>query len=186
MELFNEYTDLVDLYDKAPTHPQTQNELKKNTMLKIPELINKPDFVFFDASYNDVKENKLPASLVAILPQKIAVINKETKQARKEVLVAYIEEPVNPNDDVTILATSFRRPEIEKYIERLVKQNKLLYINEDFLNEKKSLSTVYPGIQFTNIATHSNGETRNSMAFLGSLCNNINLKENNFNGRETK
>ena len=107
MELFNEYTDLVDLYDKAPTHPQTQNELKKNTMLKIPELINKPDFVFFDASYNDVKENKLPASLVAILPQKIAVINKETKQARKEVLVAYIEEPVNPNDDVTILATSF-------------------------------------------------------------------------------
>ena len=41
------------------------------------------------------------------------------------------------------------------------------YINEDFLNEKKSLSTVYPGMQFTNIATHSNGETRNSMAFLG-------------------
>ena len=29
------------------------------------------------------------------------------------------------------------------------------------------LSTVYPGIQFTNIATHSNGETRNSMAFFG-------------------
>ena len=28
------------------------------------------------------------------------------------------------------------------------------------------LSTVYPGMQFTNIATHSNGETRNSMAFL--------------------
>ena len=43
------------------------------------------------------------------------------------------------------------------------------YINEDFLNGKKSLSTVYPGMQFTNIATHSNGETRNSMAFLGSL-----------------
>lgn len=29
MELFKEYTDLVDLYDKDPTHPQTQNELKK-------------------------------------------------------------------------------------------------------------------------------------------------------------
>lgn len=56
------------------------------------------------------------------------------------------------------------------------------YINEDFLSEKKSLNTVYPGIQFPNIATHSNGETRNSMAFLGSLNNirqyreNVNLK----------
>ena len=40
------------------------------------------------------------------------------------------------------------------------------YINEDFLSEKKNLNTVYPGIQFPNIATHSNGETRNSMAFL--------------------
>ena len=28
------------------------------------------------------------------------------------------------------------------------------------------LSTVYPGNLFPNIATHSNGETRNSMAFL--------------------
>ena len=62
------------------------------------------------------------------------------------------------------------------------------YINEDFLSEKKSLSTVYPGIQFPNIATHSNGETRNSMAFLGSLNNirqyheNVNLKRMEVSG----
>ena len=62
------------------------------------------------------------------------------------------------------------------------------YINEDFLSEKKSLNTVYPGIQFPNIATHSNGETRNSMAFLGSLNNirqyreNVNLKRMEVSG----
>ena len=55
------------------------------------------------------------------------------------------------------------------------------YINEDFLSEKKSLNTVYPGIQFPNIATHSNGETRNSMAFLGSLDNNIRQYRENVN-----
>ena len=233
MELFKEYTDLVDLYDRDPTHPQTQNELinicylpefysrfglntdkqklalsskhlytmqvakengyyseshtthyhnlKKDTMLKIPELIAKPDFVLYDQSSFDLQENKIPSSLVCILPQKNIVINKKTKESRKEVLVAYIDEPINPNDNVTILATSFRRPEIEKYIERLAKKDRVLYINEDFLNGKKSLSTVYPGMQFTNIATHSNGETRNSMAFLGSLDSNIRQYRENVN-----
>lgn len=233
MELFKEYTDLVELYDNDPSHPQTQNELinicylpefysrfglntdkqklalsskhlytmqvskdvgyynesadthyhnlKKDTMLSFPELLSKPDFVMFDSSYNDKKENKLPASLVVVLPQKIVKINKKTKESRKEVLVAYIEEPINPCSDITILATSFRRPEVEKYIDRLIKQNKLLYINNELLNEKKSLSTVYPGIQFPNIATHSNGETRNSMAFLGSLDNNIRQYRENVN-----
>ena len=233
MELFKEYTDLVELYDNDPSHPQTQNELinicylpefysrfglntdkqklalsskhlytmqvskdvgyyseshtthyhnlKKDIMLKIPELIAKPDFVLYDQSSFDLQENKLPSSLVCVLPQRNFVINKKTKESRKEVLVAYIDEPLNPNDNVTILATSFRRPEIEKYIERLINQNRLLYINEDFLNEKKSLSTVYPGMQFTNIATHSNGETRNSMAFLGSLNNNIRQYRENVN-----
>lgn len=233
MDIFDEYKKLVELYEKDPTHPHTQNELinicylpefysnfglntdkqklalsskhlytmqvakengyyseshtthyhnlKKDTMLKIPELIENPDFVLYDQSSFDLQENKIPSSLVCILPQKNIVINKKNKESRKEVLVAYIDEPINPNDNVTILATSFRRPEIEKYIERLIKKNRLLYINEEFLNGKKSLSTVYPGIQFTNIATHSNGETRNSMAFLGSLNDNISQYRENVN-----
>ena len=225
MELFKEYTDLVDLYDKDPTHPQTQNEfinicylpefysrfglntdkqklalsskhlytmqvskdvgyyaeghsthyhnLKKKIMLKFPELLITPDFVFYAQSYNDLKEDSLPSSLVAVLPQRFYKINKKTKESFKEVLVAYIEEPMNPSDKTSILTTSFPKHDVERYINRLLKLNRLLYISEDFLNEKKSLSTVYPGIQFTNIATHSNGETRNSMAFLGSLGKNI-------------
>lgn len=233
MKIFEEYRRLVELYEKDPSHPHTQNELinicylpefysnfglntdkqklalsskhlytmqvakengyyseshtthyhnlKKDTMLKIPELIENPDFVLYDQSSFDLQENKIPSSLVCILPQKNIVINKKNKESRKEVLVAYIDEPKNPNDNVTILATSFRRPEIEKYIERLIKKNRLLYINEEFLNGKKSLSTVYPGIQFTNIATHSNGETRNSMAFLGSLSINIRQYRENVN-----
>ena len=233
MELFKEYTDLVDLYDKDPTHPQTQNELinicylpefysrfglntdkqklalsskhlytmqvskdvgyyaeghsthyhnlKKKIMLKFPELLITPDFVFYDQSYNDLKEDSLPSSLVAVLPQRFYKINKKTKESFKEVLVAYIEEPMNPSDKTSILTTSFPKHDVERYINRLLKLNRLLYISEDFLNEKKSLSTVYPGIQFTNIATHSNGETRNSMAFLGSLNNNIRQYRENVN-----
>lgn len=233
MELFKEYTDLVDLYDKDPTHPQTQNELinicylpefysrfglntdkqklalsskhlytmqvskdvgyyaeghsthyhnlKKKIMLKFPELLITPDFVFYDQSYNDLKEDSLPSSLVAVLPQRFYKINKKTKESFKEVLVAYIEEPMNPSDKTSILTTSFPKHDVERYINRLLKLNRLLYISEDFLNEKKSLSTVYPGIQFTNIATHSKGETRNSMAFLGSLNNNIRQYRENVN-----
>ncbi|WP_149554554.1 hypothetical protein [Treponema pectinovorum] len=49
------------------------------------------------------------------------------------------------------------------------------------LNEKKSLSTVYPGIQFPNIAIHSNGGTRNSMAFLDSFNKNIRQYRENVN-----
>lgn len=240
MELFKEYTYLVDLYDKDPTHPQTQNELinicylpefysrfglntdkqklalsskhlytmqvskdvgyyaeghsthyhnlRKKIMLKFPELLITPDFVFYDQSYNDLKEDSLPSSLVAVLPQRFYKINKKTKESFKEVLVAYIEEPMNPSDKTSILTTSFPKHDVERYINRLLKLNRLLYISEDFLNEKKSLSTVYPGIQFTNIATHSNGETRNSMAFLGSFNNirqyreNVNLKRMDVSG----
>ena len=233
MELFKEYTDLVELYDNDPSHPQTQNELinicylpefysrfglntdkqnlalsskhlytmqvskdvgyyaeghsthyhnlKKKIMLKFPELLITPDFVFYDQSYNDLKEDSLPSSLVAVLPQRFYKINKKTKESFKEVLVAYIEEPMNPSDKTSILTTSFSKHDVERYINRLLKLNRLLYISEDFLNEKKSLSTVYPGIQFTNIATHSNGETRNNMAFLGSLNNNIRQYRENVN-----
>lgn len=233
MELFKEYTDLVELYDNDPSHPQTQNELinicylpefysrfglntdkqklalsskhlytmqvseavgyykissdthyhnlTKRIMLKFPELLINPDFVFYDQSYNDSKDDSLPSSLVIVLPQRFYKINKATKESFKEVLVAYIEEPINPSDKTSILTTSFPKHDVERYINRLLKLNRLLYVNEDFLNEKKSLSTVYPGIQFPNIATHSNGETRNSMAFLGSLSNNIRQYRENVN-----
>ena len=51
------------------------------------------------------------------------------------------------------------------------KNNKYIGVYQSIKVDKKclSLSTVYPGIQFLNIATHTNGETRNNMAFLGSL-----------------
>lgn len=241
MEPFKEYIDLVDLYDKDPTHPQTQNELinicylpefysrfglntdkqklalsskhlytmqvakengyykesadthyhnlKKDTMLNIPNLLLNPDFVFYDSSFYDKQEDHNPSSLLAVLPKKYAKINTKTKEAAKSILVAYINEPLNPLEKTTILATSFPREEIEKYLGWLLNNDRLLYLNEDFLNGKKSLSTVYPGNLFPNIATHSNGETRNSMAFLGSLNNNIrqyrenvNLKRMDFSG----
>ncbi|WP_149554555.1 JAB domain-containing protein [Treponema pectinovorum] len=238
MELFKEYTELVDLYDKNPSRPNIKNELinicylpefysrfglntenqklalsskhlytmqvskdvgyykessdthyhnlKKETMLEIPELLLSPDFVFYDSSFNDFKADKLPSSLVVILPQEILVTNKPSKEFKNEVLVAYIEEPINPMDKVTILATSFRRTEIKKYIDRLIKKERFLYINEDYLNEKKSLSTVYPGIQFPNIAIHSNGGTRNSMAFLDSFNKNIRQYRENVNLKRMK
>ncbi|MBO4858710.1 MAG: hypothetical protein J5527_09360 [Treponema sp.] len=233
MKLFKEYTDLVDLYDKDPTHPQTQNEfvnicylpsfysrfglntdkqklalsskhlytmqvskdvgyynesadthyhnLKKDTMLSIPDLLLKPNFVFYDSSFYDKQKDLNPSSLLAILPKKYAKINTKTKEATKSLLVAYINEPLNPLEKTTILATSFPREKIENYLIWLLKNNRLLYVDEDILNKKKSLSTVYPGNLFPNIATHSNGETRNSMAFLGSLNNNIRQYRENVN-----
>ena len=224
MELFKEYIDLVNFYDKNPTQPKTQNEfvnicylpefyskfglktknqklalsskhlytmqvskeegyykessdthyhnLKKTIMLKIPELLEDPDFVFYEQSYNDKNLNNIPSSLVIILNQKTYKINKETKESQKEVLVAYLKEPENPNSEITLLATSFNRPRIEKYINNLIKENRLLY-----LNEKRSLSSAYPGIQFPNIST---------MAFFGSLDLNIKQYRENVNLKRMK
>ena len=229
MKIFEEYRRLVELYEKDPSHPQTQNELinicylpefysnfglntdkqklalsskhlytmqvakkqgyykessdthyhnlGKDNMLLIPKLLGDPDFVLYDnSSTGKENNNALPSTLVTVFPKVSYSINKESKNYEKRWLVAYIKEPLNPKDKITILATSFNKPEIERYINKLYRENKLLY-----LNEKVSLSTVYPGLQFPNIATHSNGETRNSMAFLDSLNDNIRQYRENVN-----
>ena len=169
-----------DGYYKETSDTHYHN-LGKENMLLIPELLAEPDFVLYDQSYNDKKREKLPNSLVVVLPKKTYSFNKENKEFEKKVLVAYIEEPEIPNDKRTILATSFNRTEIERYLNNLINKNRLLY-----LNEKMSLSTDYPGIQFPNIAIHSNGETRNSMAFIGSLNNNIRQYRENVNVERMK
>ena len=110
MEIFREYIDLVNFYDKNPKHPRTHNalinicylpefysrfglntdkqelalsskhlytmqvskedgyykessdthyhNLKKDIMLKLPELLVSPEFVFYDQSYNDKRQAK--------------------------------------------------------------------------------------------------------------------------------
>lgn len=227
MEIFREYIDLVNFYDKDPKHPRTHNalinicylpefysrfglntdkqelalsskhlytmqvskedgyykessdthyhNLKKDIMLKLPELLVSPEFVFYDQSYNDKRQAKKPASLVLVLKNKSYLINNETKKNQQSVLVAYIEEPLDNNCKTTILATAFRRSEIEKYLLRLINNDRTLYISEDYLNKKKSLSSDYPGIQFPNIA---------STAFFGSLSKNIRQYRENVNFRK--
>lgn len=51
------------------------------------------------------------------------------KKNQQSVLVAYIEEPLDNNCKTTILATAFRRSEIEKYLLRLINNDRTLYIS---------------------------------------------------------
>ena len=146
--------------------------LKKDVMLELPELISEPALVFYDFSEREKIQNEKPSTLVFILDKEIQRTDEETGKNTDETLVAYVSEPINPNDKITILATAYTRPNLEKYIDNLIKNNRLLY-----LNEKKLHTRDLSGVQLSKSAT---------MPLTGASLNNIKNYRENVNEKRMK
>ncbi len=95
------------------------HDLKKDVMLELPELISEPALVFYDFSEQQQIQNEKPSTLVFILDKEIQRTDTETGESTDETLVCYINEPLNPDDRMTILATAFTKSKLDNYIGRI-------------------------------------------------------------------
>ena len=148
------------------------HDLKKDVMLELPELISEPALVFYDFSEQQQIQNEKPSTLVFILDKEIQRTDAETGVSTDETLVCYINEPLNPDDRMTILATAFTKSKLDNYINNLIRNNQLLY-----LNEKKLHTRDLSGIQLAKSAT---------MPLTGASLNNIRNYRENVNEKRMK
>ena len=148
------------------------HDLKKDVMLELPELISEPALVFYDFSEQQQIQNEKPSTLVFILDKEIQRTDTETRESTDETLVCYINEPLNPDDRMTILATAFTKSKLDNYINNLIRNNRLLY-----LNEKKLHTRDLSGIQLAKSAT---------MPLTGASLGNIKNYRENVNEKRMK
>lgn len=78
------------------------------------------------------------------------IIEKENENEEGEIsktyetLVAFIKEPLDPKDNAIIFSTSYTKDEIDKYINWLIRNNRLLYLNEKKLHTQDNTGIYLP------------------------------------------